>query len=257
MFTLAGVGISIIVLLLACLLQTGVLGACREGGMTAKLVQDLPLGSRRRLIFWAALRSVLIAAVLVVLYYVLPLDRPWDAEHGDTAADWPAGLRRRCAGGVRFIVVAVPGVRAVEALALILPFFLPLFASTYFVMERDSAASFTEPLTRTDALYFTVTVFSTVGFGDITAKSEAARVVLIVQMLADLVFLGAVLRVFLGAVQRGRQRRSQTSDDDSQAARLMPASELPGAVWDDRAYQRTRRCLCRTGKTSRAASARS
>jgi hypothetical protein len=34
-------------------------------------------------------------------------------------------------------------------------------------MERASAASFTEPLTRTDALYFSVTVFSTVGFGDI------------------------------------------------------------------------------------------
>jgi hypothetical protein len=28
------------------------------------------------------------------------------------------------------------------------------------------------PLTRTDALYFSVTVFSTVGFGDITAKSQ-------------------------------------------------------------------------------------
>ena len=53
-------------------------------------------------------------------------------------------------------------------------------------MERASAASFTEPLTRTDALYFTVTVFSTVGFGDIAAKSEAARIVLIVQMPADL-----------------------------------------------------------------------
>ena len=59
-------------------------------------------------------------------------------------------------------------------------------------MERASAASFTEPLTRTDALYFTVTVFSTVGFGDISPKSEAARVVLIVQMLADLVLLWGV-----------------------------------------------------------------
>jgi hypothetical protein len=32
--------------------------------------------------------------------------------------------------------------------------FLVLFASTYFLMERASAASFTQPLTRTDALYF-------------------------------------------------------------------------------------------------------
>jgi hypothetical protein len=191
--------------------------------MTAKLVQDLPPGSRRRLIFWAALRSVLIAAALVVLYYVLPLDRPWDS---DTAIRLLIGLlifAGVVVWGVRFIVGSrYPGVRAAETLALILPFFLLLFASTYFVMERDSAASFTQPLTRTDALYFTVTVFSTVGFGDITAKSEAARVVLIVQMLADLVFLGAVLRVFVGAVQRGRERRSQTSDDASQAARSTP-----------------------------------
>ncbi len=80
-------------------------------------------------------------------------------------------------------------------------------------MERASAASFTEPLTRTDALYLTVTVFSTVGFGDITAKSEAARVVLIVQMLADLAFLGVGIRVLVGAVQRGRGQSSGTGGD--------------------------------------------
>jgi Ion channel len=191
--------------------------------MTAEYDPDLPAARRRRHIFWAALRSVLIAAVLVVLFYLLPLDRPWDS---DTAVRLLIGLlvfAGVVVWGIRFIAGSrYPGVRAVEALALVLPFFLLLFASTYFVMERNSAASFTQPLTRTDALYFTVTVFSTVGFGDISAKSEAARVVLIVQMLADLVFLGAVLRVFLGAVQRGRQRRSQTSGDAGQAARSTP-----------------------------------
>ncbi|MGO8982823.1 MAG: potassium channel family protein, partial [Streptosporangiaceae bacterium] len=65
-------------------------------------------------------------------------------------------------------------------------------------------------LTKTDALYFTVTVFSTVGFGDITPKSEAARVVLIVQMLGDIAILGAGARILLGAVRRGRQRRTET-----------------------------------------------
>jgi hypothetical protein len=93
---------------------------------------------------------------------------------------------------------------------LIVPLFLLLFASTYFLMERASAAAFTQPLTRTDALYFTVTIFSTVGFGDIAPKSEAARVVLIVQMIGDLAVLGAGIRVLLGAVQRGRQQRSDT-----------------------------------------------
>ncbi len=63
-----------------------------------------------------------------------------------------------------------------------------------------------------------MTVFTTVGFGDITAKSETARVVLIVQMLADLAVLGAGARVLLGAVQRGRQRSSGTGDRDGPAA---------------------------------------
>ena len=111
-----------------------------------------------------------------------------------------------------------PGVQAVEALGLIVPLYLLLFASTYFVMERASAAAFTQPLTRTDALYFTVTVFSTVGFGDISPKSEAARVVLIVQMLGDLAVLGAGIRVLLGAVQRGRQQRPGTGGGAGPAA---------------------------------------
>jgi voltage-gated potassium channel len=193
------------------------------GVMAGERYQDLPPAKRRRLIAGAVLRVVLIAAVLVVLYYVLPLDRPWDS---DTAVRLLIGLLVVAAvvvWGVRFIAGSrYPGVRAAEALALALPVFLLLFASTYFVLERNSAANFTQPLTRTDALYFTVTVFTTVGFGDITAKSETARVVLIVQMLGDLVLLGAGVRVLLGAVQRGRERRSETGDDAGQATQSTP-----------------------------------
>jgi len=187
--------------------------------MTNQQYQDLPPAKRRRLIFGAVLRSLLVAAVLVVIYYVLPLDRPWDAA---TAIRLLVGLlviAAVIAWGVKITITSpYPGVRAAETLALIIPFFLLLFASTYFLMERAAAASFTQLLTRTDALYFTVTVCTTVGFGDITAKSEAARVVVIVQMLADLVLLGAGIRVLLGAVQRSRERRTQTSDDTSRAA---------------------------------------
>jgi voltage-gated potassium channel len=191
--------------------------------MTGERYQDLPPAKRRRLIAGAVVRVVLIAAVLVVLYYVLPLDRPWDS---DTAVRLLIGLvvfAGVMVWGVRTVAGSrYPGVRAAEALALVLPFFLLLFASTYFVLERNSAASFTQPLTRTDALYFTVTVFTTVGFGDITAKSETARIVLIVQMLADLAFLGAGARVLLGAVQHSRQRRSETGDDAGQATQSTP-----------------------------------
>ena len=173
--------------------------------------RELPRAKRRRLISMAVLRGLLTTTALMVLYYLLPLDRPWDT---GTAVRLLVGLLV-FAGVTAWQVRAIsgagyPALRAAEALGLIVPLYLLLFASTYFVMERASAANFTQPLTRTDALYFTVTVFATVGFGDITANPETARVVVIVQMLADLAVLAAGLRVLLGAVRRGRQRRSAT-----------------------------------------------
>ena len=167
--------------------------------MTDQPNQELPPTKRRRLILRAVLRGLLVTTVLVVLYYLLPLDRPLDT---GTAVRLLIGLlifaglavwQVRAITGSRY-----PGLRAAEALGLIIPLYLLLFASTYFLMERASAANFTQPLTRTDALYFSVTVFTTVGFGDITAKSETARVVLIIQMLADLALLGAGARALLG-----------------------------------------------------------
>jgi len=110
---------------------------------------------------------------------------------------------------VRWIIRSpFPGLRAVEALATSIPFFLLLFAATYVVLDATSATNFGGPLSHTDGLYFTVTVFSTVGFGDITAKTDTARLVVIGQMLADLIILGVALKIIVGAVRRGRQRRS-------------------------------------------------
>jgi voltage-gated potassium channel len=188
--------------------------------MTPDDYPDLPRAKRRRILLGATLRGLLSATALVVLYYVLPLDEPFGV---DAAIRVLIGL-------VIFIVITVwqvkaiigsnyPGVQAVQALGLIATFYLLLFASTYFIMERASAASFTEPMTRTDALYFTVTVFSTVGFGDIAPKSEAARIVLIFQMLGDLAVLGVGIRLLLLAVQRARRQRARTDEVTDPATR--------------------------------------
>ena len=146
----------------------------------------------------------------MVIYYLLPLNR---------SSTWVAvtmlviGLALfigLIAFQVRSIVRSrFPALRAIEALATSVPLFLLLFASVYVVLSTISASNFTEPLTHTDALYFTVTVFSTVGFGDITAKSEAARLVVTSQMIADLLIIGLGLRVIVGAVTRSRQQRPE------------------------------------------------
>lgn len=154
------------------------------------------------------LRATGSTVALVVIYYLLPLN------HSST---W-AAVTILVVGLVLFIGLVAfqvrsivrsrfPALRAIEALATSIPLFLLLFASAYVVMATISASNFSEPLTHTDALYFTVTVFATVGFGDITATTAAARLVVTGQMIIDLIILGLGARVILGAVSRGRQRR--------------------------------------------------
>ena len=152
---------------------------------------------------------------LVTIYYLLPFDR---------SSTWAAAtilvvglvlLVGLVAYQVRSIVRSrFPVLRAVEALATSVPLFLLLFAGAYVVLSTLSASSFGQRLTHTDALYFTVTVFSTVGFGDITAKTEGARLVVTAQMIADLLIIGLGIRVILSAVTRSRQLQPADADTE-------------------------------------------
>jgi hypothetical protein len=108
-----------------------------------------------------------------------------------------------------------PRIRAIEALAIALPMYLLLFAATYFVMARSSATNFSEDLSRADALYFTVTVFSTTGFGDITPHSGVARMLVTGQMIGNMIFLGFGIRQLATATQIGLRRRSEGENGPS------------------------------------------
>ena len=55
-------------------------------------------------------------------------------------------------------------------------------------------------------------MFSTVGFGDITPKTDVARLVVTVQMLADLAVIAVVIRLIFGAVTRGETRQVQPAE---------------------------------------------
>jgi 4-amino-4-deoxy-L-arabinose transferase-like glycosyltransferase len=111
------------------------------------------------------LRASFTVTVLVVLYFTLPMTGSLD---GSAAILLTVGLLA-FAAVVAWQVRAVlrsrhPGLRAVEALAAAIPLFLLVFAAAYVQIADADAGSHSEPLDRTGALYFTVTVFSTVGF---------------------------------------------------------------------------------------------
>ena len=176
--------------------------------MTRKHYDELTPAARKRLVVASLLRAGASVTLLVLVYYTVPVDRPLNP------ATWIGfGL-----GLVAFAVVItwqvrailasdIPRLRAVQAVAVGLPMLLLLFASVYLRISLASPDSFSEALGRTDALYFTVTVFTTVGFGDIAPRSELARILTMIQMLAGLVVVGLVAKVLLGAVQTAVRRR--------------------------------------------------
>lgn len=162
----------------------------------------------RRVLVLTALRNLLIVAGLVVAYYELPMDKPFRGGYAVALVLGLSGVGLLLVWQVRLIVHSPhPRLRAIDALTSTIPPFLLLYSAAYFVMERNEPGNFAQPLTRTDALYFTCTVFSTVGFGDITPHSEVARVVVVSQMIGDLLLIGLAARVVVGAVQQGVQRQ--------------------------------------------------
>ncbi len=181
--------------------------------MTALL--DTPAGSRpsRARVLLVALRATATTTLLVVLYFVLPLSPRPDVRTVWILLAGLVGIGVLITWQTRAIVLARhPGLRAVETLAVVIPGFLLLFAAGYFLASQARPESFSEPLTRIDALYFTITVFATVGFGDISPVSQGTRVVVSLQMIADLLVLGLVLQAVVGAVRRGLARARSSED---------------------------------------------
>jgi voltage-gated potassium channel len=165
---------------------------------------------RRRFALRAVLRSAVVATLIVLAFFVLPMS-------SDVALSGLLWL----VGGLTAVVVVLawhirmslvapyPAARAVSALVVTVPLFLVVFASIYYLMGSADPAQWSEPLTKLDALYYTVTVFVTVGFGDITGLSQTARGVTMIQMMAGLTLVGVIARVVVGAVQVNWNRSSQ------------------------------------------------
>jgi len=95
----------------------------------------------------------------------------------------------------------LPGVASRRGARGDLPLFLLIFATLYLSLSNAGPSSFSQQLDHTRALYFAITVFSTVGFGDITPTTDTARIIVSIQMLLNLVVIGVVVRLFINAAK--------------------------------------------------------
>ncbi len=179
-------------------------------GVSPRRLSELERGERRWAIARTALIVVLAWAVLLIVYYAVPAGR--DSSVDDVV---------RLVIGLGFVATTIvwqashivrselPELRAMQSLGVILPLFLVVFSSIYLSVSDTYKSSFSQSLDHTRALYFTVTVFSTVGFGDITPTWDSTRILVSVQMLLDLVIIGAVVRVLINAAKTSLSRSDE------------------------------------------------
>lgn len=166
----------------------------------------------RRALVWSLVRIVVTGVAMLVFYFLLPF-------RGVTGASTLVWL----IGGVVLIAAAVvwqvraiararrPLLRSGEAVGLSFWLLVIVFSIVYVSLSTSNPDAFSEQLTEVGGLYFTMSVLSTVGFGDISALSDAARVVVMVQMVLDLLLIGVVVRLLLGAGKAAVEaRKSQT-----------------------------------------------
>lgn len=165
-------------------------------------LSDLDVPQRRRAVLRCAVTIMLSWVLILGAFYVLPIGHESSVRAFVRLAADVALIAAVFAWQIRRIGRAeLPELRAVEALGIVIIIFLVLFSSIYLSMSHEAFTTFTQPLDHARALYFTISVFSTVGFGDITPRTDPARLVVSAQMLLDLAIIGAVVRMLFNAAR--------------------------------------------------------
>ena len=143
--------------------------------------------------------TTVVLALLTLVYYLIPFRFDW--------TDWSAGrlglsllalvalgfmLRASLRRGSRLQTTRY---RRIQWLLSALYVLMLLFGLVYAAVAHFHPDQFVGIGDRTDALYFSVTIVSTVGFGDIHAEEAAARLLVTAHMLFNLIYLGTALRL--------------------------------------------------------------
>ncbi|MFC5667261.1 potassium channel family protein [Kitasatospora misakiensis] len=112
-------------------------------------------------------------------------------------------------------------------LAFLICLSLTVFAGTYYVLA-DRPGEFDGLETRLDALYFTVVTMATIGYGDITPAGQGPRLVVLLQIAYNFVFLAAAAGALSRTVRSGMETRAQRLEDDPEHRRLRRPGRRPG-----------------------------
>ncbi len=195
----------------------------------------------RRLLVAAIARVLGVVAVTLLGYFLLPIE-------GASAAS--AAAVAACAGITVILIVFFrqisrvsrsrrPVLAALEALVLVFGLFLSFFALLYVAISESDPDAFTQGVDKVAGIYFTTTVLTTVGFGDISPVSDTARIMVTLQMVLGMVLIGTAFKALGFSAKRAVNSRSVAAAAEVIAADVVPG-EAAAHVGDDSGSARPR-----------------
>lgn len=161
----------------------------------------------RRALRSSAARTALTIAGLLAAYWIVPFEGRFGGSVAVRTGIGVVVLAAAIVWQLRSIPRSEhPRVRAALAVVVAASASALLFAALYRMASSSDAAAFNEPLDHVDALYLSMSVFTTVGFGDVHAVSSAARLLVTAHMIVNVVVLAGVARVAIALADRSRAR---------------------------------------------------
>lgn len=184
----------------------------------------------RRLLLVAMARVLGVVAATLLVYFLLPIEGSGAASAAAVAA---------CAGIAVILIVFArqitrvsrsrrPVLAALEALVLVFGLFLSFFALLYVSISESDPDAFTQDVNKVAGIYFTMTVLTTVGFGDISAVSDTARIMVTLQMVLGMVLIGTAFKALGFSAKRAVTARTNSSASELRDA--APGEGDPGSA---------------------------
>ncbi|WP_371480803.1 potassium channel family protein [Kitasatospora sp. NBC_00315] len=141
--------------------------------------------------------------ILLVCYFTLPLDRLGTER---PVLSWTLFCLALTLLTVLLLrkmwqVLTGAGGRPGLGLVFLIGLALIVFAATYYGLGHGTQ-EFAGLNTRLDSLYFTVVTMSTVGYGDITPAGQVARLLVVLQIFYNFVFLATAAGTLSSSLRR-------------------------------------------------------
>jgi hypothetical protein len=160
----------------------------------------------------AVWRTVVTCALIVVLYYVIPV------KPGTEGAPLALRVAVTVIAGLLITWLIIRQVRhhvtateqvPLAGLVIALVGGVAFFALADYTAAVTSPGQFVSLDTKTDALYFTLATLTTVGYGDVHAAGQLARGIVIVQLIFNVVVIATGASVLSRQLRdRARERRA-------------------------------------------------